>query len=401
MTRGVRARFLFDRREVRGADAPLASATKDGVSLRSEAENAVWNPGDDVSLYKLVEPDDFVIGLRSFQHGIARSRVHGLVSPAYTVLRARTPHVIPGFFGYYFRSAPLIAALDNLSQGIRQGRAIPYEPFSDLRFPVPAVEDQLRIADFLDTQVASLDRVIFLRDQQNRLALESAAARLTSRYMEDIERFGAIRLGLLLDGLEQGWSPQCEDRPTSSGEFGVLKAGCVNGGSFRPAEHKALPPATTPRLEYLVRAGDLLMSRASGSLDLIGSAAVIPPNAPANLLLCDKVYRLSAGGRADATFIALMLRSRPVREAIKLGTSGAEGMANNLPSSTVRGLHIPAAPLDHQRAVTAEILSLDKQHEQAQRNLKRSLDLLEERKRALITAAVTGQFDVTTARAVA
>src|SRR5215218_9259580 len=98
MTRTVRARHLFERREVRGVDAPLASATKDGVTLREESGNAVWNPGDDVSLYKLVEPDDFVIGLRSFQHGIARSHTRGLVSPAYTVLRGKSKDLVPNYF---------------------------------------------------------------------------------------------------------------------------------------------------------------------------------------------------------------------------------------------------------------------------------------------------------------
>ncbi len=167
--RQVRARYLFARREVRGAAAPLASATKDGVLVREDLEQGVWNPGDDISTYKLVEPGDFVIGLRSFQHGLSASAVRGLVSPAYTVLRSASQQVNTRYFAHYFRSAPFIHTLDELSQGIRQGRTIPYEGFANLRLPVPPLEEQRRIADFLDDQIALLDRAVALRQEQGRL----------------------------------------------------------------------------------------------------------------------------------------------------------------------------------------------------------------------------------------
>src|SRR2546421_3013909 len=98
-----RARYVINRVDVRGEDAPLASATKTGVSLREDLDFSVWNPDSDISNYKLVEPDDFVVGLRSFQHGISHSAVRGLVSPAYTVLRC-VKDMEPRYYKYYFRS---------------------------------------------------------------------------------------------------------------------------------------------------------------------------------------------------------------------------------------------------------------------------------------------------------
>jgi type I restriction enzyme S subunit len=305
------------------------------------------------------------------------------------------------FLAYVTRSSSFVAQGVTAYQGVAGLQRVPADFIADWPVTDFGHTGQQRIGDFLDDQVARLNRAISLRRRQTDVVLESASAQLTIFYTEAVEHFGTIRLGLLLNGLEQGWSPQCDDRPATAAEYGVLKAGAVNGGTFRPSEHKALPSNLSPRLEYLVSPGDLLMSRASGSLELIGSAAVVPSSAPGNLLLCDKIYRLGLDRHTDLMFIALMLRSRPVREAIKLGTSGAEGMANNLPSDTVRGLLIPAAPFAYQRAVAAEISSLDDRVRQAQEMLGRSVTLLEERKRALITAAVTGQFDVTTARAVA
>lgn len=68
--------------------------------------------------------------------------------------------------------------------------------------------------------------------------------------------------------------------------------GCCNGGVFVPEENKALPADldAPPRLE--IQPGDILMSRASGSEDLVGSAALVPEKTRSRLLLSDKTYRL-------------------------------------------------------------------------------------------------------------
>ncbi len=161
----VRARYIFKRVDVRGASAPLASATVQGVSLRAENEHSVWNPGDDLSAYKLVEPGDFVIGLRSFQHGFSFSQVRGLVSPAYNVFRASI-ELEPRFYKYYFRSRHFITLMDNLSQGIRQGKTIDYEDFSGHYLQVPPLHEQRRIADFLDAETRRIDALVTLGERQ-------------------------------------------------------------------------------------------------------------------------------------------------------------------------------------------------------------------------------------------
>lgn len=113
-----------------------------------------------------------------------------------------------------------------------------------------------------------------------------------------------------------------------------MRAGCVNGGYFRPEDNKRLPDNLEPVVAYEIRKGDLLMSRASGSLDLIGSVAVVPADVRRRLLLCDKIYRLFPDSGWTSEFLAPMMRTHSNRELIRLGVSGAEGMANNLPSGS-------------------------------------------------------------------
>ncbi len=132
------------------------------------------------------------------------------------------------------------------------------DALAGVRLSTPSLAAQRQIADFLDDQVALMDRAIHLREQQIDLTRERDAAYLAGVYQNLSLKYGHVRLGLRLLGLEQGWSPQCEERVAGEGEYGVLKAGCVNNGVFRPEQHKALPETIAPRLEYLVAPGDLV-----------------------------------------------------------------------------------------------------------------------------------------------
>ncbi|WP_406365985.1 restriction endonuclease subunit S [Streptomyces sp. NBC_01546] len=268
-------------------------------------------------------------------------------------------------------------------------RALPIE--------VPSMEEQRRIADFLDAETARIDALLEARDRQRDLLTLHAASSLNDVTERLSRKYGTVRLRRVLMSMEQGWSPQCEDRYVGDGEWGVVKAGCVNSGRFDAMQHKALPPNVEPRKEYKLRNGDLLMSRASGSPELIGSIGIVE-ELDHQLLLCDKVYRLRVDRtRALAPFIARALRCHSVREHIKLGISGAEGMANNLPTAVVMGCLIPDAPLAAQKDVVAEREQEEGTVKRMRASIGRASSLLAERRQALITAAVTGQLDVTTA----
>lgn len=262
----------------------------------------------------------------------------------------------------------------------------------NFRIPFVDLDEQCRIISFLGVETARIDRMARLRTSQ----MEALGARYQSHLSEVAQRlcdrYGYVKVRHVLQKIEQGWSPQCEDRHVKDGEWGVIKAGCVNGGIFDVTQHKALPAGTAPELRYRLRAGDLLMSRASGSIDMIGSIAVLPDDLPDQLLLCDKVYRMRMNRmRMIPHFVAFMLRTFQVREQIKLGISGAEGMANNLPTATVTNLPLPDVPLGEQTPIVDDLNEAWWAAQETIQKLGEQLSVLSERRQALITAAVTGR----------
>jgi type I restriction enzyme S subunit len=193
----------------------------------------------------------------------------------------------------------------------------------------------------------------------------------------------------VLKHIEQGWSPECFSRPASEGEWGVLKAGCVNRGVFVAAENKALPAALTALPEYEVRPGDVLVSRASGSPELVGSTALVKEVRP-KLMLSDKIFRVHIDEQCvDKAFFALLMSSSAVRAQIVRSLSGADGLANNLPQSDFRSLLLPLPSLDEQRTIAAFLERETGMIDALVTEQEHLIELLNEKRQAVVTHAAT------------
>nr|WP_024716596.1 restriction endonuclease subunit S [Gluconobacter oxydans] len=132
-------------------DCELLSVTQDqGVVLRSLLERRVVMPDGSVQGYKLVNPGNFIISLRSFQGGLEYSYYRGLVSPAYTVLDNKI-EIENDFYKFYFKSYNFIGHLAVATIGIRDGKQISYQDFSFIKLPYPPLPEQQAIAAVLTT----------------------------------------------------------------------------------------------------------------------------------------------------------------------------------------------------------------------------------------------------------
>lgn len=141
---------IFKSVSVKGFDnEKLLSATQDrGIIPRSMLEGRVTMPTNGTESYKLVEPGDFVVSLRSFQGGLEYSYYKGIVSPAYTILKPKKK-IDDEFYKQYFKSNDFIGHLSIAVIGIRDGKQISYDDFCTVRIPYPSPEEQIAIAQVL------------------------------------------------------------------------------------------------------------------------------------------------------------------------------------------------------------------------------------------------------------
>lgn len=285
-------------------------------------------------------------------------------------------------------------ALDAVSTGTTY-RAITAENVGALPYPVLQRNEQRRIADFLDVETARLDRLIILQRSVLRKIDEREAAQLDSGIDELVERHGVVPLRRFLLGVDQGTSPQCDAVPAADDEWGVLKVSCLRPGNFVPAENKKLPEGTEPDLTSEVREGDLLIVRAN-TPQLVGSTAVIP-KVRRRLLLSDKIFRVRLDDRLSADFVAAVARGRRIRALCAAGSNGASQSMANIRFEEVKAWPIPAVGLGAQADFVAKVANGRAALDKLRPRIERQLALLAERRQALIAAAVTGQFDVSTA----
>ena len=137
----------------------VLSATQErGVIPRSDIDIDIKYAEENVGAYKKVDIGDFIISLRSFQGGIEYSKYEGVVSPAYTVLKAIKP-ISDGFYQSYFKSPDFITRLSGAVYGIRDGKQIGFSDFGELTLHYPPIEEQKKIAEILSI----CDRVIELK----------------------------------------------------------------------------------------------------------------------------------------------------------------------------------------------------------------------------------------------
>ena len=359
---------------------------------------------------KHVEPDDFVISMRSFQGGIEWCKLRGSTSWHYVML-VPVKNVHPPFFAHLFKSLTYIQALRATTDLIRDGQELRYSHFVQVDLPLVPMEEQSSIASFLDRETAKIDalvdeqqRLIELLNEKRQAVISHAVTKGLNpdapMKPSGVEWLGEVpahwsvaSVRRIARRIEQGWSPDCLGRPAATDEWGVLKSGCVNRGVFVEQENKALPGALEPVPEYEIRAGDVLMSRASGSPELVGSTAYIARTRH-RLMLSDKIFRIHLDSSVDPEFFVFVFNSRAVRAQIERAISGADGLANNLPQSALKGFYCAIPPLSEQKKIVRWLSLEIAQSDTLAAEAQRVIDLLHERRAALISAAVTGKIDV-------
>ncbi|MCH9807011.1 MAG: restriction endonuclease subunit S [Alphaproteobacteria bacterium] len=153
-------------------DLPLLAVMQDiGVVRRDELDRRVVMPDGSTDGYKVVREGDFVISLRSFEGGLEFSRVTGLVSPAYTVLRPSGGDYDGDYYRHFFKSRSFIGRLDRLIFGIRDGKQISFRDFGDMKIPNPTEDDQTTAATVLglaEQQIALADQEAAKLQEQKR-----------------------------------------------------------------------------------------------------------------------------------------------------------------------------------------------------------------------------------------
>lgn len=316
--------------------------------------------------------------------------------------------IVPRFLLY-----AIVQAVEEL-QSLGQGSTfveLSGASLAAIKIPFPTVSRQQRVANYLDAHTAKIDLLIEKQERLIETLAERRQAVISNAVTKGLDphapvkdsgveligeipdHWMALPLKRLIDKVEQGVSPIASAELADESSWGVVKSGCVNRGVFVDIQHKRLASDFDIDPSIAIHVGDLLVSRASGSPSLVGSAAIVR-ELRYRLILSDKTFRLTINQGTDANFVEKVMNSRLYREQVLGAVSGAEGLANNLPSSSLKQFAFPVPPLEEQKTIVTHLNRETSQIDALSAKAREMIDVLKERRQALISAAVTGKIDV-------
>lgn len=215
-------------------DLPVLSASQEyGMIVRENVGFKVQHNKENEAGYKRVLPGQFVIHLRSFQGGFAHSTVEGITSPAYTIIGFRDKSQQDDiFWKYVLTSKEFIKRLETVTYGIRDGRSINFEDFSELGFEVPNLKEQRKIGKTLtviDTLIRKLEQKLEKFRNIKQSLLNQMFINVNRGYTPLIRFKGfedewmTIRLcDISKKVIEKNTTSVCRDVFTNSAELGVI-----------------------------------------------------------------------------------------------------------------------------------------------------------------------------------
>jgi len=254
--------------------------------------------------------------------------------------------------------------------------------------PIPDIpfSDQQRIADFLDAQVLRIDAAIASRHRQQVLVAESEASRAAGAFSRIT---GRIRLSRLLRTSAVGVVVNPSSYFVDDG-VPFIHGYNVRDGWFDLRDLKRMSAESSrslPRSE--LQCGDVLVVRAGYP----GRAAVVTEDLVGGN--CASVLVLRCGVELLPAYLAAFLNSPLGKAQVSAAQYGAAQGVVNL--GDVLSFQIPHTSVAAQRTLIGRLQRITEATRQVRATLNDSISLLTEYKQALITAAVTGEFDVTAA----
>ncbi|MGB7979866.1 MAG: restriction endonuclease subunit S [Candidatus Nanopelagicales bacterium] len=328
--------------------------------------------------------------------GAATTEVH--------VIRARTGLADPRFVRYLLLTKAFLEEGVSRFQGVAGLQRVPDDYLRDLRVESLGLEQQRRVADFLDDQTTRIDHIIAARQQQAALLGEfglelqrelttvgrSARRRSTGVVWmpEAAESWPLLRVAQLFS-TGSGTTPSTTEPAYFGGSIPWVNTGDLSDGPVvtvaKAVTDQALRHYPTLRV---YEPGSLVIAM-YGQGSTKGRVGILGVGACVNQACCV----LSPSEAMLTAWAASWFRAHKVH-IVELAMGSGQP---NLSQEIIRSLRIPAPPLLVQREILAvmsqELLDL----RSAALRLADSVALLQELKRSLISAAVSGEFDVSAA----
>jgi len=384
----------------------LSLTAKQGVIPYDQKEGGGNKPKEDVSAYRLAYPGDIVMNSMNILSGsVGLSQYFGCVSPVYYMLRPWKAIEDVRYYNYIFQTTMFQRSLFGLGNGIlikESGNGklntirmrIPMDKFGGLFIPVASIDEQHRIADFLDAKCAEIDA-------------------LTADIQTQIDTLEQYKRSIITETVTKGLNPNAEMKDSGVQWIGNMPAHwdvirgkyilrymqkpvreddgvitCFRDGEVTLRSNRREDGFTMSDKEIGyqgIDVGDLVvhgMDGFAGSIGISDSRGKVSP--VLNVLETDQNKR----------YIMYYLRSMAYSDVFLALATGIRVRSCDLRWNKLAELSYPVPPLNEQNAIVKHIDSVLSKADAVIADKKAQLATLDEYKKSLIFEYVTGKKEV-------
>ncbi len=358
-------------------DLPVLSVTQtSGVVYRDEVGIDIKYDISTLKNYKVIEPNDFVISLRSFQGGFELSDKLGITSPAYTIFVPKSPEEQNNlFWRIQFKRFQFIQSLKTVTFGIRDGKSISFNEFGDLKIKFPSnILEQQKIGAFFK----KLDDTIALHQRKLDLLKEQKKGYLQKMFPKNGAKVPELRFAGFADDWEDrklgeiskysnGGSYENDVVENGTYELITLKSVNMSGklvssGKFINRETKTLEKDT------------LVMILSEQAPGLLGMTAQIPENN--KYVLNQRVAEIKPNTNIDSYFLSMSIN----RSQVYFSKRGAGTKVQNISKPNVENFEFYCPSEREQQKIGSFFKQVDNTIDLHQHKL----DLLKEQKKGFL-----------------
>lgn len=354
-------------------------------------------PGDEIGSDKLIvrEGDWLISRLNPRKGHVFQVGYHdGVVvaSGEFAVARPIPTRCDSRYLGYLLKSEPVRQHFDShVRSATKSHGRVEFEFIWNLEVDCPLLTHQRQLSRLLDVEMRRINTLIGKNREVARLLIERLEAETTCHYTELTDEGGSLPLRYVARIAVSG-----VDKHTRNSDVEVKLCNYVDVYRHRRITRELNFMKSTASSSEIrdvgLQTGDVVFTKDSETADDIAIPAYVD-DVPADLVLgYHNALARPDPNRMDGEFLFWILRARPLRDYFAQRASGVTRVGLRL--EDIGMAPVPVPELEKQKSVAANLEVATLRIESLLAALEHEIKSLEEHRRALITAAVTGQLDL-------
>jgi type I restriction enzyme, S subunit len=371
----------------------LLSLTRQGVIIR-DLDGGGKFPANFES-YQQVQIGDLILCLFDVEETprtVGLAPAPGMITSAYTVMRIS--EVDPGFLEWYLIGMDNEKRFKPFYSGLRN--TLSKDVFGSIRFAMPPLDEQKAIVSYLNQETSQVEVLISKKEQLIERLLERRKALITHVVTKGLNPDAPMKDSGVewLGQVPESWSTHrarhlltIESRPFDAQN--PLLSVYLNRGVILHADGSGSVHAPSEDLSgyQTVAIGDLVMNNQQAWRGSVGISELVGNISPAYVVCSFKV-------QINRKFANFLFRSAPLVGQLETSSRGVGDIQRQLNLPAFKNIVISLPSISEQR-ILADYLDSETSHiDILVEKAKRAIELLKERRQALITQVVTGKIDV-------